>query len=337
MRDIIKKTILGIVLYFTGSLSVNAQQNIQFTQYIFNSLSVNPAYAGYKEEWFGQITLRNQWAGLDGAPKTGQLFIDGVINPEKKNVGVGLQITNDRLGAQSSTSIYANYAYRLRINSDENTRLSVGIGVGVTQYGLDGSKLNAVDPGDEIVSVNNIHNLIPDARFGIYFSNSKWYAGASIMNLLSDDISNKIVNRKDQNGENIMRKRHLYLIVGNIMSLSESIALRPSLLLKEDFKGPTSLDINAMLIFGEKFWVGGSYRSGVTLWNKSYKEGQNDLSSLNSFSAITNFQISQRLKLGYSYDYIISKLSSVQNGTHELTLGIVFPSKSKRIVSPRFF
>ncbi|WP_158800642.1 PorP/SprF family type IX secretion system membrane protein, partial [Pedobacter sp. L105] len=102
-------------LFFAGRSQVKAQQNIQFSQYIFNTMSVNPAYAGYKEEWFAQMALRNQWVGLPGAPKTGQVSIDGILDPQTTKHGVGLQITSDQLGAQSSTSITLNYAYRLQL------------------------------------------------------------------------------------------------------------------------------------------------------------------------------------------------------------------------------
>jgi type IX secretion system PorP/SprF family membrane protein len=136
-KHYIKKTIIGLSFILAGIKPAGAQQNIQFTQYIFNSMSVNPAYAGYKEEWFGQLALRSQWTGLEGAPKTGQISFDGVVDPVSKRMGVGIQATADRLGPQSSTSAYANFAYRLRLNAADTQRLSFGIAMGVTGYGLD--------------------------------------------------------------------------------------------------------------------------------------------------------------------------------------------------------
>src|SRR5690606_16296221 len=139
MRRLIKATIW---LFAVGSaLTAGAQQNIQFTQYIFNSMSVNPAYTGYKEEWFGQLGLRSQWVGIEGAPQTAALSVDGVVDPGNKRHGVGLQLTADRLGPQTASSAYLNYAFRLRLNDEDTQRLSFGIGAGVTQYGLDGSVL----------------------------------------------------------------------------------------------------------------------------------------------------------------------------------------------------
>src|SRR5690606_26502764 len=171
----IKKILLSLGFAIGALLSAQAQQNIQFTQYIFNSISVNPAYAGYKEEWFAQLALRRQWTGLDGAPQTGQLSIDGVVNPEKKNVGLGLQITADKLGAQAASSVYLNYAYRLRLNLEDTERLSFGIGAGMTQYSLDGTRLEP-GPGDEydpILLNGKISSFVPDVRFGVYYYNPK--------------------------------------------------------------------------------------------------------------------------------------------------------------------
>lgn len=336
-KRIIKYGLIGLGLTIVGIMpAAKAQQNIQFTQYIFNSLSVNPAYAGYKEEWFVQMAYRNQWTGLDGAPVTGQLSIDGIADPEKKNVGLGLQLTTDKLGPQSATSAYANYAYRLRLDAEDTQRLSFGVGLGITQYGLDGNKLRPISPGDPALPTGTINSTIPDARFGVYYSSPKWYLGLSVMDLFSGDYNNDIFRWDAGTVRNLKRKRHLYLIAGTVFDLSEGTKLRPSILYKEDFKGPSSLDLNGMVIFDNVFWIGASYRTGANLWKKDYQIGQN-LSQLNSISGIAQLYVSDRLRVGYSYDYIVSKLSSLQNGTHEITLGLTFPSKNKRVISPRFF
>ncbi len=313
-----------------------AQQNIQFTQYIFNSLSVNPAYAGYKEEWFGQMALRSQWTGISGAPKTGQFSMDGVIDPVTKRMGLGLQISTDKLGAQSANSVYANYAYRLRLNAEDTERLSFGIGFGVTSYGLDGTMLNPVDQGDQNIPAGQINSFIPDARFGTYYYNSRFYIGASVMDLLSGNNSSNIFKWDTGTTGNLKRKRHVYLIAGMLNNINEEIKFRPSILLKEDFKGPTSLDLNGMLIFNDKLWLGASYRTGVKIWDKKYAQGQT-LTPLNSVSGVVQLYISSILRLGYSYDYMINNLSTVQSGSHELTLGITFPRGANRLLSPRFF
>lgn len=329
------KLLLASLLFTVG---LRAQQNIQFTQYIFNSMSVNPAYTGYKEEWFGQLGLRSQWVGLDGAPQTGILSIDGVVDPIKKRHGVGLQITADKLGPQAATSAYANYAFRLRLNDEDTQRLSFGIGAGVTQYSLDGALLRPIDGGDQVVPPGRISNWVPDVRFGIYYYNPRWYAGVSVMDLLSGDQSNNIFRWDNTTTDNIRRKRHVYFMGGALFGLGAGLDFRPSLLVKEDFKGPTSLDVNAMFIFSQRFWLGGGWRTGVSVFEREYSRlSGNGLSGRNSFSAVTQLYLTNALRVGYSYDYIISRLSSVQNGSHEITLGVTFGKRTTRILSPRFF
>ncbi|WP_257668784.1 PorP/SprF family type IX secretion system membrane protein [Parapedobacter tibetensis] len=335
-RTIIKTMILAALLGGSGML--RAQQNIQFTQYIFNSMSVNPAYAGYKEEWFGQLGLRSQWVGLDGAPQTGLLSIDGVVDPLRKRHGVGLQVTADKLGPQAANAAYLNYAFRLQLNTEDTRRLSFGVGAGATQYSLDGTQLDPLHLGDQALPPNKISNFVPDVRFGIYYYSPRWYAGASVMDLLSGDQSNNIFRWDNTTTDNIRRKRHLYFIGGALVDLSDGLKLRPSLLVKEDFKGPTSLDVNAMFIFGDRFWIGGGWRTGVTVFQKDYQRVTgSSLSSRNSFSVVTQLYATDDLRIGYSYDHVLSRLSSVQNGSHEVTLGITFGKRYRRMLSPRFF
>ncbi|MFC7526900.1 type IX secretion system membrane protein PorP/SprF [Parapedobacter sp. GCM10030251] len=318
--------------------AVRSQQNIQFTQYIFNSMSINPAYTGYKEEWFGQLGLRSQWVGLDGAPQTGLLSVDGILDAVNKRHGLGVQLTADELGPQSASSAYVNYAFRLRLDEADTQRLSFGIGAGVTQYGLDGAMLDPVSPGDPSVPPGNINSFVPDVRFGVYYYRPGWYAGVSVMDLLSGDQSNNIFRWDNTTTDNIRRRRHIYLMGGALINLSEGTRLRPSLLVKEDFKGPTSLDVNAMFVFGDRFWIGGGWRTGVTVFRKDYERVTGSaLRKQNSVSAITQLYVTPALRIGYSYDYILSQLSSVQNGSHEVTLGITFGRKDQRLLSPRFF
>lgn len=331
------KTLILLVFACTG-FTVRGQQNIQFTQYIFNSMNVNPAYTGYKEEWYGQLGLRSQWVGIDGAPQTGSISIDGIADPYTKRHGIGLQATVDRLGPQSATAIYANYAFRLRLNDEDTQRLSFGVGAGVTQYSLDGSELRPNDQVDAVMPAGKINSFIPDIRFGMYYYNQYWYAGISVMDLLSGDQSNNIFRWDNTTTDNIRRKRHMYFIGGALVNFTSGLKLRPSLLVKEDFKGPTSVDLNAMFIFDNRFWIGGGWRTGVTVFKRDYKRYTgNSLSKRNSVSAITQLHVTPALRIGYSYDYILSQLGSVQNGSHEVTLGITFGRRTNRLLSPRFF
>jgi type IX secretion system PorP/SprF family membrane protein len=331
----IKKIIICLSFILAGIKPVLAQQNIQFTQYVFNSLSVNPAYAGYKEEWFGQMALRKQWAGLNGSPQTGQISFDGIVDPVTKRMGVGLQVTADKLGPQSATSAYANFAYRLRLNADDDRRLSFGLALGVTNYTLDGTTLDPLDFGDRNLPIGQSSNFIPDGRFGIYYYTPKWYIGGSVMDILANS-SNEQIQTDAGTTENLKRKRHVYIIAGMVSDLSDNIKIRPSILLKEDFKGPTSADLSAMFILNERFWIGGSYRTGLNLWNKKFSEGVT-LTNTNSFSGLIQVHVSTNFRIGYSYDYMLNKLGNAQAGTHEITVGMTFPRSFNRLLSPRFF
>jgi len=312
------------------------QQNIQFTQYIFNSMSVNPAYAGYKGEWFGQLGLRSQWTGFEGAPRTGSISIDGVLDPVNERHGVGLQVTADALGPQSATAIYGNYALRLPVDRLGEHRLSLGIAAGVTQYKLDQSKLEYNDDNDLAIGGGNMWK--PDIRLGVYYSNPKWYLGVAAHDLFAGTDSGNDFQFNGETLESLRRNIHGYLTAGALFELDRGLLLRPSILIKDDFKGPTSLDATAMFIFNEKFWIGGGYRTRARFFDRDYSDySANRLSRLNSLSGIAQFYITPKFRIGYSYDHMLNRLGNVQNGTHEVTLGITFGQLGRQILSPRFF
>lgn len=313
-----------------------AQQNIQFSQYIFNTLSVNPAYAGYKEEWFAQMALRNQWTGLPGAPKTGQISIDGILDPQTTKHGVGLQITSDKLGPQNSTSATANYAFRLQLDAADTKRLSFGLGAGFTQYSLDGDALTTVDGNDQAVPTGNSSNIVPDFRAGIYYTTPYWYFGASVLNLLSGQKSIDDYRRNSGTiADNIVHTRHLYLVAGSLVNVSPDFRVRPSIMIREDFKGPTNADFNVMGIFSDRIWLGAGYRTSLKVFKKEYEN--TDVSSQAAIIGIAQFYVNERFRIGYSYDYAVSALSGYQSGTHELTVGISFGKAPRASICPRVF
>ena len=324
---------IAILLALGMGDAVHGQQNVQFTQYIFNSLSVNPAYAGYKEELFGQLAVRSQWVDLEGAPQTGAVSLDGLLDLHgARRHGAGVQIMADQLGPQTATSAYLNYAYRLRLDREDTQRLSFGVGAGVTQYSLDGTMIRVLDEGDNVLPNGKISSFVPDVRVGIYYHNAKWYAGASMMDLLGGEQGNNPFRWDNTTTDHIRRKRHLYVIGGMLVHLNEDVILRPSVLYKDDFTGPSSLDINAMVIFSDRVWIGGGVRTGVSAFRRDYRRFTgNRLNGFNAISAITQVFVTDRLRLGYSYDYMLSRLSGLQNGSHEITLGITLGRPLDRV------
>ncbi len=326
------RTKMYILLMGTALLVVKAraQQTIQFSQYVFNGLALNPAYAGYKDDWTLNLSSRIQWAGINGAPQTETASIDGLASDINGNVGVGLIATVDRLGPENTSSVYANYAYRLRLDELDTKRLCFGIGAGVMQYSLNGAQFNATDTGDGSIPAGTVSKVSPDFRFGMYYYSPNVYFGASVFNLLSKPLENITDNAPIVN-----EVRTVYLTAGALVPLSEYMDLKPSFMIKEDFKGPANLDLTGYLVLKKVVWIGTSYRTGVALWNKTNL--QSGLEETDAIAAITQFYLNDHFRIGYSFDFTLSKLANYQSGTHELSLSISFRGKKQRIISPRYF
>lgn len=319
-----------IILIFVLVMHIDAvaQQDVQFSQYVFNGLSINPAYAGYKEDLYLSTTFRQQWTGVPGAPKTGAVSLDGVTNAPEERVGVGGQITWDKLGPQSSVSLYGSYAYRIPLDYDNEKRLALGIGFGATQYSLDGSDYQYLDEGEAEIPLGKVSTIKPDARFGIYYSTPTSYAGLSVMDLFSVIGSQKLYFGNNTTYTTLSKTRHIYLTAGTVFELSESVVLKPSILIKEDFKGPTSIDINTFAFLAEKIWLGVSYRTGMKLWNKQALKTEG-LSQTDAISAMLEYFATDFLRVGYSYDFTTNGIGKYQTGSHELSIGMVFRKRDR--------
>lgn len=303
-----------------------AQQDAQYSQYMFNGIYINPAYAGYKEVLNVHSFYRSQWTGITGAPRSMSLAVDATANDG--NVGLALQVTSDKLGAQTNLSVYGNYAYRIRMNDDGSSRLALGLGVGMAQLGIDGSLLNPNNP-EPFQPVGVQSTIVPDARAGVYFANDRYYAGLSVDNLIATYIN------IDRYAFIPQPKPHYYLTAGAFIPLTENFQIKPSFLLKDDRAGPTSLDVNAFLMIKEILWVGGSYRTGVKLYDKSYL--QRDLTPRNSAVAAVQIFPSERIRIGYGYDFSIGPLQGYSGGTHEISISYSFIKPNVRLATPRVF
>ncbi|WP_113653576.1 PorP/SprF family type IX secretion system membrane protein [Pedobacter namyangjuensis] len=324
------KKILFVFAITLSSLLAVAQQDAQYSQYMFNGIYINPAYAGYKEQLNVHSFYRNQWTGITGAPKSMSLAVDAIAN--SGNVGLAFQVASDKLGAQNSVSAYANYAYRLRVGKSESSRLALGVGVGVLQQGIDGNNLNARDEGDNFIPIGNQNEIVPDARAGVFYSDDRFYAGFSADNL----IAQYILNQRNLSVYFQTPKTHFYFTAGMLLPINESVQIKPSFLLKDDRGGPTSLDINAFVLLGNKIWVGGSYRTAVKLYNKSYL--QSNLQKTNSAVGMVEFFATNFLRLGYAYDQTLSSLAGYSGGSHEISVGFTIkPKKGIKMLTPRYF
>lgn len=306
--------IISIAILFLSVSTAFAQQLPQFTQYMFNTISINPAYAGSRETLSIVGLHRSQWVGLEGGPETQTLSVHTPMRNE--NMGLGISFINDKLGYENFSYLYADYSYTIK--TSEKTKLAFGLKAGMTHYSLDQELLN-----DPSVVVDPFFNDIsdrwsPNVGAGLYLHSQRWYLGLSAPRILNTDYN----KGNDAFREFVAFERISYYFTGGyVFDLSEKTKLKPSVLLKATNGAPLSFDASANFLFNEKFWLGAAYR-------------------VNQYAAaiggIADFQISKQMRVGYAYEYPLSDIAPYTSGTHEVLLMFeVF--KSKRIKSPRYF
>lgn len=304
-------------------LKVRAQQDPQFSQYMFNSLVINPAYAGYKENWNVSAVYRNQWVGLDGAPKTQTFVVDGSVAQNK--VGLALGIVNDKYGLRGKFSGYLNYSYKLFVG--EESVMAFGLAAGLSQFTYDADKATYEEEQTTDFINGKYAYIEPEARFGIHYSTNRFFLGISATNLFSQMFSKDGTLRRMVTNQH----QHFFISSGYLVDVNDYLKFKPTVLIKEDFNGPTGLDGNLNFLIADKFWIGGSYRSNIDIWKR--KSGN---VSGNSIVGMLQF-VGDMWNIGYSYDYSATTLRSF-NSTHEISLGFVLSkNKNLRILNPRYF
>jgi type IX secretion system PorP/SprF family membrane protein len=306
--------ILRIVLIVAGINSAFAQQLPQFTQYMFNTISINPAYAGSRGTFSAVGLHRSQWVGLEGGPETQTLSIHSPLRNEK--IGLGLSFINDKLGYENFSYLYGDFSYT--IQTGQNSKLAFGVKAGFTHYSIDQELLNDPSVVDDPFFNDVSNRWSPNVGAGLYWHSQRWYLGLSAPRLLNTDYNNGGSGTIDYVA---LERISYYFTGGYVFDLSATTKLKPSVLLKATNGAPLSLDISANFLFHEKFWLGGGYR-----FNESAA----------AIGGIADFQVSKQLRIGYAYEYPISDIRAYTSGTHEVLLMFeVF--KSKRIKSPRYF
>ncbi len=292
-----------------------AQQNAQYSQYIFNGLYINPASAGAKEDFYLHSFYRSQWTGVSGAPQSFSVAADGVLRDEK--VGLGLLLAKDKLGAQSTLAAYANYAYRLQVGT-QGQHLSFGLGAGMVQSALDGSKLTGIQEGDNLIPVGTQSTILPDARAGVLYTSDTFFAGFSADNMVA-----KYLNR-DKSLLVPVPQPHFYLTAGSLFFLNDDTKIKPSFLLKNASGLGTILDLNTFLILGDRTWIGGTYRSSLNIFNKN---SGGSFQNANALVAQIEIFATNKLRIGYAFDYSMTAYSGFGNGSHEISLGLYLSKK----------
>ncbi len=306
------KAIVLLVLLNMYSF-VFSQQDPQYTQYMYNTMIVNPAYAGSNGHTIITALGRTQWVGLQGAPDSQTLSYDTPIG--YSGVGLGINLTNDRIGPSNEIYLDANISYTVRTSDVGN--LAFGLKLGGRHLGIDWNKGTAQQ--QERIFDGNISKFLPTIGAGIYYYQSNWYAGVAIPNFLrTDHYDDTITTSSFGSGDVAEERLHFFGILGYVFDISESVKFKPASLIKVVNGAPISIDVSGNFLFSEKFAAGLAWR-----WD-------------DSISALLGFQATNNLNIGFAYDLTTSNYSNYNSGTYELMLRWdIF--RESIMKSPRFF
>ena len=311
------KKILIVVSVLLASVSLLAQQDAMFTHYAFNTLAVNPGYAGSRDALTITGLHRSQWVSFPGAPTTQTLTLHAPVFNDK--VGLGLSVLNDKIGPINTTAVYGDFAYKLPVG--EKGKLAFGLkgGVNIMQADLTGVKLED-EVADDVFVQNVKSSLLPNFGFGLYYSTTKWYVGVSIPKLMQNDFK---TNSTVSNVAGSSEQRHFFLIGGTVVNLKDdgSIKLKPTTFVKVTEAAPVEMDLTGMLIFQDKLEVGAMVRSG------------------DAVGILLGYNFTNELRFGYSFDWsFVNNTAKYNAGSHEVMLRYDFIYRDKgRVRSPRYF
>ncbi len=300
------------------TLSTFAQQDIAFSQYFFNPMYVNPAYAGSRGTFSGTAVYRTQWVGIQGAPQTGLLGVSDMV--PNSNVGLGLQVYSDNVGPMTNTTVSGIFAYHIPLGKE--LKLSLGLEGCMDNLTFSYNKL--ILPNSEDPSFSGTTSMmVPDANAGAYLYEDHFFAGFSVKHLMQPSFG--ILN--DYNtGSDFYRS--YYLTTGVVIPISDNVGIRPSILAKYVEGAPVDLDIDASLIFHDRFYIGAGIRT----------DKREDITGMdNIFVASIEYDVANRLRIGYSYDFYLSNDGPSPYGTHEIMIGWDIYCTKTKMTSPKYF
>lgn len=303
----LKKIILFFVIVV--SLDSYAQQDPQYTQYMYNMNVVNPAYAGSRNTLSIGVLGRTQWVNIDGAPKTLTLAAHAPIG---EKVGLGLSIIADKIGPVQEQNIYADFSYTIPVS--ETAKLAFGLKAGVTLHSLDFGALNPLDPNDNAY-IDFDNNTLPNFGAGVFYYTDKYYLGLSVPNILKSKYFEKNNGLLTEASD----KAHYFLTTGYVFDMSQTLKFKPSIMVKAAPGSPVSLDLSANFLINDKLELGLSHRLD------------------DSVSGLIGFAVSKNLRIGYAYDYTLSNLGDFNSGSHEAFLQWDIDLSRDKVISPRFF
>jgi len=311
-----RKIIIVFAFVMTFVTSVSAQQDAQYTQYMYNTITINPAYAGSRGALSIGALHRSQWMGLDGAPKTQTINVN---SPITEKVGLGFSVVNDNLGNGTVQETYFDASFSYTLPTGGDGKFTFGLKGGGQLLNINFDKLENYDPTLVMDGSMNIDNKFsPTFGAGFYFHTERLYIGASVPNFLQTD-------HFDDSGQNTSLlasdRLNYYFMSGYVFDLSEDFKMKPAFLLKAVKGAPLQIDTSANFLMKEKFGFGVGYRWGASL------------------NALISYQISEQFMVGLAYDRETSELGSTQfnDGTFEVFLRYELPTKLNNVLTPRFF
>lgn len=300
-----------VLIYYSDS---KAQQDPQYTMYMFNMMSINPAYAGSKDNKDITLLFRKQWMNYPGAPQTISFNAHTPILFDK--MGIGLSVINDKLGIMNHNIANLAYAYHIRF---KRNMLSFGLQTTYSQFSSSLSTLKIDDPNFAPIADNTFNQNITQMNLkggaGIFLFGKKGYAGISSHRLadyiIGGTAAGNIVAYKSQ--------PHIFVASGYVFDINTKYKIKPSTLIKYTHGAPLQFDLNCNFYFFENFGVGISYRS------------------FDSFDAMAEFSLNKSLKIAYAFDYTLTNLGNYNSGSHEIMLNYQFGFKKGKIITPRYF
>ncbi|MEZ4855697.1 MAG: type IX secretion system membrane protein PorP/SprF [Gelidibacter sp.] len=308
-------------IYFTLAfalmimMSATAQQDPNYTQYMYNMNVINPAYAGSKENLSIGLLYRSQWVNINGAPKTATFSIH---SPVGKKVGLGLSAVSDKIGPVDESNVYADFSYTLNLGGEHKLAFGLKAGATFQKIGLFSDIGNGYVPdSNDTAFSENTSNTYLNIGAGFFYYTQKYYLAFSVPNFLSNthlDVTNNGDERKFGS-----ETQHYFLTGGYVFDFSENTKFKPSFMLKSAFNAPTSFDLSANVLFYNRFELGATYRLD------------------DSFGGLVNFEVTPGVRVGYAYDHIISDLNAGTSASHEFMLLFDLNSPKKVSISPRFF
>lgn len=306
-----KKIILLLAVLSFFMQDTLAQQDAEYTQYMFNPQIFNPAYVGSREVTSLNGIYRNQWLDLEGSPVTVNVGIHGPLKND--NVALGAFIENDKLGIHNRTRIYGQFAYRIPVG--EAARLSLGLQGGMLNLQSDYSDITTVQTNDPVFNRDDRNINLPNVGIGAYLYTKNYYIGASIPHLLNP----KLDDEDELEDLTARLYRHVFATAGIVLPMGNSVKFRPAVLLKYAENSPIEYDLTAHFLLKDALWLGATYRTG------------------DSLDFMAQYQFNKSLRAGYSYDWTTSELRDHTDGTHELMLGYDFIKDISRVITPRYF